>query len=129
MEPIDLADFLLVVEATTGIDARDLKGMVRIPEAESALAAPYASFEGVEFYDAPATKAAILCSRILRNHPLPDGNKRTAFLLMLEFFERAGLTWTPPNGGQREIAYVVEALAAGELAEEAFIDWVAERAA
>jgi hypothetical protein len=27
-------------------------------------------------------------------------NKRTAFLLMLEFFDRAGLTWTPPAGGQ-----------------------------
>jgi death on curing protein len=128
MQLIDLADFLLVAEATTGVDARDLKNIARIPEAESALAAPHASFDGIDFYSDHPTRAAILCSRIVRNHPLPDGNKRTAFLLMLEYFERAGLTWTAPSGGQQEIAYVIEALAASEITEDAFIDWVRARA-
>lgn len=129
MQLIDLADFLLVAEAVTDIESRTLKNIARIPEAESALAAPYASFEGIDFYPEPETKAAILCSRLVRNHPLPDGNKRVAFLLMLEHFERAGLTWTEPDGGQKEIAYVIEALAGSEIAEDAFIEWVHARAA
>lgn len=51
------------------------------------------------------------------------------FLLVAEATTgRAGLTWTAPVGGQQEIACVIEALAAGEITEHAFIGWVAERA-
>ena len=33
-------------------------------------------------------KAAVLCVRLARNHPLPDGNKRVAYLAMVEFLAR-----------------------------------------
>src|SRR5438093_10892027 len=46
---------------------------------------PQASFGGEEFYAGIATKAAVLCSRLVRNHPLPDGNKRAGYLAMREF--------------------------------------------
>jgi len=65
--------------------------------AESALAAPAASFAGEEFYPEFTMKAAVLCSHLVRNHPLPDGNKRTAYLCLVEFVERNGYGWRQPT--------------------------------
>ncbi|HEU4398457.1 MAG TPA: type II toxin-antitoxin system death-on-curing family toxin [Actinomycetota bacterium] len=58
--------------------------------AESALHAPAATFAGVEFYPDLMTKAAVLVVRLAKNHPLPDGNKRAAYLAMIEFLARNG---------------------------------------
>jgi death on curing protein len=58
--------------------------------AESALHAPAATFAGVEFYPGLMTKAAVMVTRLAKNHPLPDGNKRAAYLAMLEFLARNG---------------------------------------
>jgi death-on-curing protein len=90
VEYLSLADFLLVAEVATGIPAEALRGLPNLALAESALAAPAASFLGVDFYPEFIDKAAVLCSRIVRNHSLPDGNKRTAFLALVEFVERNG---------------------------------------
>lgn len=60
----------------------------------------------------------------MRNHPLADGNKRAGFLVMVEFIERNGHHFEYPAGGVDEIADVIEDLAAGILAESAFIDWL-----
>ncbi len=73
---LDLADFLLVAEGVLGIEAEVLAQVADLNLADSALHAPAASYGGVEFYEDFSTKAAVLCSRIARNHPLPDGNKR-----------------------------------------------------
>lgn len=75
----------------------------------------------------PAQRAAIVCFRIIRNHPLPDGNKRAGYLCMLIQLDRAGLTFTYPEGGQDETADVIEALTASDLSEEAFVQWVKAR--
>ncbi len=124
--PIALEDFLLTAEAVLGIDAASLLAVTKLGSAESALAAPDASFGGVDFYPDPAQRAAVLCSRLVRNHPLPDGNKRVALLLMLEYIETAGLIWAGPS--QDEVADTIERLAARELTEEAFTSWVARHA-
>lgn len=62
--------------------------------------APAASFGGVDFYPDLASKAAVLCIHLVKNHPFPDGNKRVAFLAMIEFVERNGYEWTPPLGDE-----------------------------
>ena len=74
-------------------------------------------------------KAAILCSRLVSNHPAPDGNKRIGLVAMLEFLGRNGLEWVPPPGGQDEIAETIERLAGADprLGEEEFVAWVRER--
>ena len=59
-------------------------------------------------------KAAVLCSRLLRNHPLPDGNKRVAYLCMIELIRRNGREWRPARTGA-ERAEMVERLAAREV--------------
>lgn len=126
-EQIDLAEFLVIAERILGADAKALKSATKLAAAESALAAPFMGFGDTLFYPDPAQRAAIVCSRIVRNHPLPDGNKRTGYLCMLVQLERGGLTFTHPEGGQDETANVIEALAARELAEEAFVEWVKTR--
>lgn len=126
MHRIDIVDYLLIAEAVTEIDAGRLGRMIRLAEAESALAAPYAGFGDVERYPTLTEKAAILCSRLVRNHPLSDGNKRAAFISMLEMIERNGHTWTA-TGDVDEVATTIEKLAAREISETEFIKWVDAR--
>lgn len=126
-ERIDIADFLAIAERILGVDGKSLKKAARLGQAESALVAPFAGFGSDLFYPDPAQRAAIVCSRIIRNHPLPDGNKRAGYLCMLIQLERAGLTFKHPEGGQDETADVIEALAASQLSEEAFVEWVKAR--
>ena len=126
-EQIDIADFLAIAERVLGVDGKSLKRATRLGQAESALDAPFAGFGADLFYPDPAQRAAIVCSRIIRNHPLLDGNKRTAYLCMLIQLERAGLSFKHPEGDQDQTADVVEALAASRLSEEAFVEWVKGR--
>jgi death on curing protein len=119
---VDLGDFLAVAEAVTGIKAEDLLRATRVSLAESALAAPHAAYGGREFYPDGAQRAAILCSRIVRNHPLPDGNKRTGLLCMLLQLDRYGLTWKRP--GDLQTAEMIERLAGGTLPEAEWVAWV-----
>jgi death-on-curing protein len=77
---LDLADYLLIAEAVLGVPAETIARWPGVGLAESALHAPAMGFGGVEFYPKVIDKAAVLCARLARNHPLPDGNKRVAYL-------------------------------------------------
>ena len=90
---LDLTDYLLIAERVLGLPAEAIANFNRIGLAESALAAPQAGFGGVEAYPDFVTKAAVLCWHLVKNHPLPDGNKRCAFLATVEFVERNRRTW------------------------------------
>jgi death on curing protein len=104
-----------------GVDAKRLARVTKIPLAESALAAPFASYGGHDFYEGPVRRAAILASRIMRNHPLPDGNKRVALLLMYLYLEEQGmlLTATPTD-----IDRTFRAVAASQMTEDYFAIWL-----
>jgi death on curing protein len=124
MKRLELDDFLLLAEAITGIDATALADAPHIvARAESALAAPFVTFDGVDLYEGLAMKAAVLCSRVVRNHPLPDGNKRAAYLSMIELIRRNGREWAPVSS-TRERAAMVERLAAREIEEGDFAAWL-----
>jgi death-on-curing protein len=110
-----------------GSSAEQLVRVVRVPEVESALAAPFASFDGINFYGDPAERAAICCSRIIRNHPLPDGNKRLGYECMREMLERSGIPWPRPSKDVDEIASTIEGLAARTISEQDFVRWVKRR--
>jgi death-on-curing protein len=129
MERLHIGDLLLIAEAVLGTSAEQLGRAILISSAESALAAPFASFEGVDFYPEPAERAAICCSRIIRNHPFPDGNTRVGYECMREMLEREGLPWPRPSEDAVEIAETVEELAAGTLSEAEFVSWVRSRVA
>jgi death-on-curing protein len=73
-------------------------------------------FGGVEFYPDVVDKAAVLCVRLARNHPLPDGNKRVAYLALLEFLARNGIDWVPASAD--ETVETIEQVAAGQITEQ-----------
>jgi death-on-curing protein len=128
MERMEIGDFLLIAEIHSGIPAEQLARMPRVLAlAQSSLAAPFAGFGDFEAYPNLCEKAAIYCSRIVRNHPLPDGNKRTGYDVMREFVDRNGATFTHPEGGLMETAQVIEDLAAGTMNENVFKGWVLHR--
>lgn len=118
---LDLADFLIIAEAVLEIDALVLEKVTQTLLASSALDAPAAEFGGVEFYTEPAAKAAILCSRIIRNHALPDGNKRVAFMATVEFLERNGFSWEPPID---EAVAAMRHVASRQMDEEQLAEWI-----
>jgi death-on-curing protein len=91
MRRIELGDALLIAEVHSGIDARRLARMDRVVAlAQAALAAPFSGYGDVELFPTLEAKAAIYCPRLVTYHPFPDGNKRTAYDVMIEFVERNG---------------------------------------
>ncbi len=117
MERIELVDFLLIAEIHTGIRAEQLARMDRVVQlGQAALAAPFAGFGDFEAYPDTAHKAGIYCSRIIRYHPLLDGNKRTGYDVMREFLERNGYELVHPVD-LLDTAKVIDELAASRITE------------
>jgi death-on-curing protein len=128
MERITLSDFVVIAEGHCGIDAHQLVRIDRVRVlAESALAAPFAGFGDIEVFPAFHAKAAIYLCRIATYHPLPDGNKRTAYDVMREFVERNGRSFSHEDGDLMATAEVVERIAARSKTEAEAIEWMAER--
>lgn len=90
-----------------------------------------AEFAGVEFYPTLPMKVAVLLSRPVGYHPLPDANERTALLAAILFARRNGFRWQPPtadkdtDGG--ETFTVMVAIAQGTVAEDDLAEWVGDR--
>ena len=63
----------------------------------------------------------MLCVRLARNHPLPDGNKRVAYLALLEFLARSGIEWLPPSADE---TVAIERVAAGKVSARELADWI-----
>lgn len=97
-----------------------------VPLAESALHAPRANYFGTEAYPEFEDKAAILCSRLIRNHPLPDGNKRVAYVCLREFVERNGRTWISPADPDEAVEVIV-GVVTREVSEPDLAEWVRQR--
>lgn len=105
----------------------DEETIARLPNyglLESACASPFASFGGIDAYPTVEEKAAVLCEHIARNHPLPDGNKRTAFLTTYVFLEASGLSFGDQSDAD---VTMVERIAAGEADHLEILTWVRAR--
>jgi death-on-curing protein len=87
---LDLADFLVLAGAALDVAPEAVFDVADLGLAESALHAPAATFAGVEFYPDLVAKARVLVVHLAKNCPLLDGNKRTAYLAMIEFLARNG---------------------------------------
>jgi death on curing protein len=86
---------------------------------ESALARP----ENPLAYGTPdfADRAAAYGFGIARNHPFPDGNKRTAFVAVELFLAINGRRL---DADDIECVMTMLAVAAGEMDEQAFASWI-----
>ena len=107
--------------------AEHIAAFERIGLADSALAAPAAGFGGIEAHPDFDEKVAVLLWHLVKNHPLPDGNKRAAFLAAVEFVERNELEWRPAPGDPEETNRVIRAAASNEMTVSQLRVWVAER--
>lgn len=123
VEYVDLADFIALVAEVTGLDVEVVMKITDLGLADSALHAPRAGFDDTDFYPDFIDKAAVLVVRLAKNHPLPDGNKRAAWVSLRLFVELNGWTWDPrPSVDDAEHAVLV--MAAGEWNEEAVAAWL-----
>ena len=124
---ISLAEYLWLAEQVTGVPGHTLAASGRVELAESALHAPMAGFGEEEFYPDVLDKAAVLCWRLARNHPLPDRNKRAAWAALVMFLDLNRGRWNPDPPDVDEAERAMLAVAAGEIDEQAFAAWLRER--
>ena len=117
-----LDDYLHTAAYVLDLPVETVIKSARIELAESALHAPQAGWGEVEFYPELPMKAAVLLVRLAKNRPLPDGNKRAAYLVMIEFLAR---------NGQRFIASDMDAtidmmvkIAGSEVDQAEVEDWI-----
>jgi death on curing protein len=86
---------------------------------DSAIARPrnYYLYEGADIVRLAAAYSYGIC----QNHPFMDGNKRTAFVVMVAFLKTSGCAF---RASQVEVVNTMMQLADGKLSEEDLIDWV-----
>ena len=105
-----------LIAKTGGLsDMRD-EGML-----DSALFAPFQTFDGEDVYPSLQQKAARLCFSLVKNHPFVDGNKRIGAHVMLVFLALNGieLQYT-----QTELSDIILQLAAGTIQSSDLLDWI-----
>jgi death-on-curing protein len=88
---------------------------------DSALAAPFQTFDGQSVLPSIQQKAVRLGFGLIMNHPFVDGNKRVGVHTMLTFLAMNGieLKYT-----QKELYEVILDVASGKVSFELFLKWV-----
>ena len=124
---ISLAEYLWLAEQVTGLPVATLMKSSRVDLADSALHAPMAGFGDEDFYPDIIDKAAVLCWRLARNHPLPDGNKRAAWTSLTVFIDLNDGRWEPDPPDVDDSEQIMLAVSAGEIDEHALAEWLRTR--
>ena len=125
IEYVELVDYLAIAVEVTGLSVETTTRVAKLDLADSALHAPAAGFGDTEFYPDFIDKAAVLLVRLAKNHPLPDGNKRAAWVAMRLFVELNRWHWrSTPTLDDAEQA--VLAVAAGDWDEQRTSAWLRE---
>lgn len=115
----------MIAAEILGTTPEQIERLPRIGLADSALATPRAGFGDQDAYPELIDKAAVLVERLARNHPLPDGNKRAAFLSLWLFME---LNDRPFAGEDPDTDVpMVERIAAGEATLAEITAWIRTR--
>lgn len=124
----DLADYLAVAAAVTGLEIKVVSASTNLNLADSALHAPRAGFGDEDFYPDFREKAAVLLVRLIKNHPLIDGNKRAAWVTFRLFIEINDWVWSAYPTVDDAESFVV-AIASGAINEEQVREWLRGRVA
>ncbi len=123
---LDLADYLAIAAEVTGLEVTTLSRVTQLNLADSALHAPAAGWGDDELYPDFVDKAAVLLVRLAKNHPLPDGNKRAAWVALRVFIELNGWSWSNYPLVE-EAEHAVLAVASGEWDQAAVASWLNDR--
>lgn len=88
---------------------------------DSALSAPFQTFDGEDVYPSLQQKASRLCFGLVKNHPFVDGNKRIGAHIMLVSLALNGieLQYT-----QTELSDTILQLAAGTIQCSDLLNWI-----
>ena len=124
---VTFGDYCRLAAEVLGTTPEQIARLPRIALADSALASPRAGFGDQDAYPTLIEKAAVLVEHLARNHPLPDGNKRCAFLAVERFLAANG---QPIGDADPETDVpMVEKIAAGEATPNEIMRWLKERTA
>ncbi len=88
---------------------------------DSALNAPFQTFNGEDVYPSLQQKAARLCFGLVKNHPFVDGNKRIGAHVMLVFLALNGIEL---QHSQTELSDVILQLTAGKIEATDLLHWI-----
>lgn len=98
-----------------------LAGPPRQGDLEAALGRPLNLHAYAETPPTLPQLAAAYGFALARGHCFPDGNKRVALAIVDVFLRMNGLAL---NADEMEVVMTIQALAAGDLTEEALADWI-----
>ena len=90
---------------------------------ESALSAPFQTFDGQDLYPSVLEKAGRLGYGLIRNHPFLDGNKRIGVHVLLVCLALNGVRLSYDDEALIQTALGV---ASGSIAFEEFCRWLSE---
>jgi death-on-curing protein len=122
---LELGDYCRIAAEVLGLEPEQVAALPNIGLADSALAVPRAAFGDHEAFPTLIEKAAILVERLARNHPLPDGNKRCAFLAVERFLAANDQPISDPVPDVD--VPMMERIAAGEATHGEITAWLEKR--
>ena len=105
-----------LIEQTGGIDGIRDDGLL-----DSALCAPFQSFDGIDAFPSIQQKAARLGFGLVKNHPFVDGNKRIGAHVMLIFL---ALNHIELEYTQEELTEIILKVAAGVSGYDGLLQWI-----
>ena len=88
---------------------------------DSALNAPFQSFDGTDTFPSVQQKGARLVFGLIRNHAFIDGNKRIGTHAMLIFLSLNGIEL---DYTQNELSDMVLKVASGDLSFDDMVQWI-----
>ncbi len=122
---LELGDYCRIASEVLGLSPEQVAELPNIGLADSALAIPRAAFGDHEAFPTLIEKAAVLVERLTCNHPLPDGNKRCAFLALERFLAVNG---RPIRDADPDTDVpMMERIAAGDVNQDDIISWIEQR--
>ena len=121
---VDLRDALTIHDRLLALYG-GAEGIRDQPLLESALARPKQIYSYAANPSVTDLGAALMAG-LVRNHPFIDGNKRTGFVLGVLFLELNGVNFT---ASEEEATHAVRLLAAGEMDEVGFRNWLYDNTA
>lgn len=119
-KPFSKSDVLAIHDAAIdrfgGADGIRDEGLL-----DSALAQPFQTFDGKEFYPDDISKACRYAFGVISDHPFVDGNKRTGTALLGAFLRLSGHRFKPSHQALLETMIGV---ADGSVSYENLVIWV-----
>lgn len=88
---------------------------------DSALNAPFQSFDNQELYPSVIDKAARLCYGLIHNHPFLDGNKRIGTMAMLIYLDQNNLVL---KCEENELTEIILRVADGSADNHELVSWL-----